>query len=280
MINENLNKKGALEAKMLISIILLIAGFGIILFMYSQLNWTGNIDRQICHESVILRGTLPEKSIISTKDVVPLKCKTKNICMTSKLFGKGDCNEFGDEYDTIRISESKKEQEIKMAIAREMADCWSMMGEGKVQVFSRELKSGLITSKGVICSNIAFDNSIKSKIDKVEGIQEYLEKYNAPNKDVSYLKFFTNNYPKSSDSIVGERKDIINLDKEQSIIFVEFDRTHVGFFFLGPIGDFIQKPLQNYLQGFKGDFYSGIFLREYSSEGIKELDIDSFESIS
>jgi hypothetical protein len=80
MINRNLNKKGALEAKMLISIILLIAGFGIILFMYSQLNWTGNIDREVCHESVILRGTLPEKSIISTKDVVPLKCKTRNIC--------------------------------------------------------------------------------------------------------------------------------------------------------------------------------------------------------
>ena len=313
MINRNLNKKGALEAKMLISIILLIAGFGIILFMYSQLNWTGNIDREVCHESVILRGTLPEKSIISTKDVVPLKCKTRNICITSKLFGKGNCNEFGNEYNTIRISKDKMEQEIKMTIAREMADCWSMMGEGKIKIFSRGIKTKKSCS---ICSRIAFDNSIKENPTKIKEFGKYLINHKVPNKEISYWDFLSSGLDKKN---YDSNTDVLSSD-EKAIIFVETGQTIapqfiadvlkagtgctlgakmgagigfivpggvatgglvgcvggavIGIDLIGKLGEEIDKKLESV------EFSSANFLVDYSKKSIDELGCDSLESIS
>tara|TARA_Y100000310_G_scaffold333757_1_gene411949 strand:+ start:49 stop:1032 length:984 start_codon:yes stop_codon:yes gene_type:complete len=327
MINKNLNKKGALEAKMLISIILLIAGFGIILFVYSQLNWTGNIDREICHESVILRGTLPDTLLKSAKEVVPLKCKTKNICVTSKIFGKGECeSDFGKKgkYDTIKINDDKKEDNIKMVFAREMADCWSMMGEGKIQVFKRELTFSETTKKCVICSRINFDSSL-SDLKEIKGMSDYLLNYNVPNKNQSYWKYLTNSDSSNNLFIKKEtelsEQDIIST-KEKSIVFVEAGQTTIPSFlttFLGAevgivagaytgtvIGSFVPivgsgvgfvagtgigvaGTLVGYLSGtsieksidFDEEVYgSGVFIIDYTPEGIKSIGCETLENIS
>ncbi len=155
-------KKGEMTSKTIIEIVLVVIGFGIILFVYSQLAWEGTVDREVCHQSVIYRGTLFDKYGFTTKELVPLKCKTRLVCISDKT--KGDCkDELGDKYDTIKIDASadKIDNQIKMVLAREMADCWAMLGEGKVQLFSRNYFSG--SSKGVVCSQIAFDKSIKEK---------------------------------------------------------------------------------------------------------------------
>jgi hypothetical protein len=327
MINRIINKRGALEAKMLISIILLIVGFGIILFMYSQLNLTGDIDRQICHESVILRGTLPDTLIKSAKDIVPLKCKTRNICVTSKIFGKGGCeDDFGkeDKYDIIKINDDKKEDNIKMVLAREMADCWSMMGEGKIQVFKRDLTLSKTKKKCVVCSRINFDSSL-SNLKEVKGMTDYLLNYNVPNKDQSYWNYLTNSASPNNLFINKETKlseqDIINTE-EKSIIFVEAGQTTIPRFlttFLGAeigivtgaytgtvIGSFVpivgsgvgfvvgtgigvSGTLVGYLSGtsiensidFDEEVYgSGVFIIDYTPEGIKSIGCDTLENIS
>jgi len=63
-------KKAALSAKMIVTIILLVAGFIILLFFMLRFVWTERVDKEVCHESVILRATLP--SII--EKYIPLKC--------------------------------------------------------------------------------------------------------------------------------------------------------------------------------------------------------------
>ncbi|MFQ5531713.1 MAG: hypothetical protein ACE5ES_03805, partial [Candidatus Nanoarchaeia archaeon] len=173
-------KKGALTQQQLISIILLVVGFSIVLFAFPKILFSGTIDREVCHESVILRATAGEIGPLDVAtDTVPLKCKTRDICLTSKFFGKGECrDEFGEKgYDTVRIRGDEKDQEtlVKQTIAREMADCWAMMGQGKIQVFAKELL-GLpsTSSKGVICSKFAFDNTIKEELNEVSGLEEYL----------------------------------------------------------------------------------------------------------
>src|SRR3989344_2606847 len=151
---------------MVVTIVLLLAGFVVILLVYSQIAFESNVDRTVCHESVILRGTLSTN--FELKETVPLKCKTEKICVSSNFFGKGDCkDELGNKYSSVKISSDaeKKEQEVKSMIAREMAACWSMMGEGKIQVFTGDLKLDAAKEKCVVCSRISFDDETKKELN-------------------------------------------------------------------------------------------------------------------
>lgn len=211
------NKKGEMSSKMVVSMILLIAAFGILLIVYFKLNPGGEINREVCHNSVVFKMTLPESKLVEPKDAINLRCKTRKVCITDKTIGKGECSdELGVEYDTIRVSKDKvkQEKEIKMFVAREMADCWAMMGEGKGQIFSRE-----ITSKEtcVVCSRISFDKSIKGNTKEIIGLGEYLTSYKVPNKEISYWNFLN--------SGAGEGRFDKNLDKfstsQKAIVFEE-----------------------------------------------------------
>ena len=86
---KKMNKRG-LAVSTIIVIIIVIVGLGILLYFYSQVAWTGNIDRAVCHQSVVYRGTIPE--VLGAKDIVPLRCRTEKVCITSSFFGK--CDEF------------------------------------------------------------------------------------------------------------------------------------------------------------------------------------------
>ncbi len=186
------NKKAEMTSKTLITIILLVVGFGIILFLYFQLGWTDRVDREVCHQSVIYRATLP--SFAGLKEYVPLKCNTEKICITSGLIG-GKCDEFENIKGVVK-AKVKNVDDIEKIIARDVIDCWEMMGQGKVSVFSQwlaeDLGMGTVYPTCVICSRIAFDkDKLQDKgIDLNEmDVEDYMMKHAIPNKDISYYGY-------------------------------------------------------------------------------------------
>jgi len=70
-------KKGSMTMSMLVTIIILVIGFVIVFYFFVMFDWTGRVDKEVCHQSVIYRATLP--SVAGMKGYVPLKCKTNKI---------------------------------------------------------------------------------------------------------------------------------------------------------------------------------------------------------
>ncbi len=203
----------------LIGVVILLVGFAILLFFLYRNAFPDQIDRSTCHLSVVERGSLPDT--ISVKDLPPLKCGTRKVCITDKLIGKGDCEkELGSTFDTIRVSSDKikMQEDINKIVAQEQADCWSMMGEGNIQVFTR---GALNNNRCVVCSRISFDNTVTEKNKEIEGIGKYMITNNVPNQNISYWNFTSGgivpaNYSASNDKFTTT---------EKAVLFIEADKT-------------------------------------------------------
>lgn len=210
-------KRGSMVTKMLITLIILVVGFVIIFYFFVMFDWTGRIDKEICHQSVIYRATLP--SFAGMKEYVPLKCKTSKICITSGLIG-GKCDEFENTKGIIKVKVKNKEQ-IEQFISREIVDCWRTMGEGKVTVFSDWLAQlyglGNVGSSCVICNRIAFD---KEKLqDKGINLNEidvmrYMQTHAIPNQDISYYGYLAGEGGKIAVKEDIKVWDIENIEEE------------------------------------------------------------------
>lgn len=206
-------KRGDISASFLITVILGVLAFGIVLIVYSQFSWTASADRETCHQSVIFRATLP--SIAGAKEFVPLKCKTEKICFTSGIIG-GKCSEFENTLGITKTKVSKKEQ-IEQAIAKEMVDCWEMMGQAKLSLFSNWFAETYgfqdVASSCVICSRLAFDKEslAKAGIDMREvDVMNYIMKHLIPGRNITYYDYLGGN--KGKISIKDE--NVENLIKE------------------------------------------------------------------
>ncbi len=186
-------QKKALVMQTVVALIVLILGFAILLFAFYQLNWTGNVDKKVCSQSVVYRATLP--SFANSKELVPLKCKTGKICITS---GNGKCKEFENTKGVTTVK-AKDVEDVEQTVAKEILSCWEMMGEGKLSLFSNGFMTdtygfGTITSSCVICSRIAFDKEglKKSGIDLNKmSVYDYMISHKVPNKDVSYYVYMS-----------------------------------------------------------------------------------------
>lgn len=192
-------KKADLPSAWIVTIILLIVGFGIILFFLLRFTWQETVNREVCHESVVLKATMPA----AAENYIPLKCKTEKYCITA---GSGKCNEKGQEFyneEGISKVKVKNELEISRFLAREIVECWSMMGEGKINLFSQYWAGTFgvgerVYPSCVICSRVAFDKKSldEAKIDLAKvNVLDYMMNYKAPNKDVSYYEFITKTSP-------------------------------------------------------------------------------------
>lgn len=286
------NKKAEMTSEQIIGIVLLIVGFIIVLLLYFGIDWTGQTDQEVCHLSVVARGSLPDT--LELKELPPLKCKTKKVCVTDKTFGKGTCETFGKEYDSVKVSDEqlKQEGEIKKVFADELVDCWNMMGEGKIQLFKQFILEK--RSACVICSRIAFDADVETK--KVDNFAMYLNN-KIPNKNISYWKFLTANkaqdYSLASDAIGSFDT------KEKAIIFTEVDGKGltnmmakapgmaVGFV-TGNVGAGILSigvgvEINDWIKTLSWfnvvDYYSSIYVVDYNAKDISELQCDSIESL-
>jgi len=163
-----MEKGGFLAVEWVVSIILILVGLGILIFAVTNLFTQNDVDKNTCHFSVISRGSTPSLA----KGYVPLRCKTEKICITGELFG-GECDEFKGEKGVtkIRVSNSAVQglEQVQKIYAQSMLECWELMGEGKVSLFSQGAAEnfgvGLVYPSCVVCSRIAID---KNSLDGVE----------------------------------------------------------------------------------------------------------------
>jgi len=143
------NKRGELTTQQIIELIILIVSFGIILFLIFRLNLGETSDKEICHNSVVLKAKSPLGGEVD--------CKTNYVCIS----GGGDCENFNPS-TTIEVDADNQTQIMK-AIAEEMVDCWWMFGEGKLNYASTAIVEEHTCS---ICSFIAFDEKIVEEFSK------------------------------------------------------------------------------------------------------------------
>ncbi len=177
-----MNKKAELTSKQLITIIILIVSFAIILAFFLMINLGGDIDKEACRNSVMMA------QIPFAKYVVSLKCQTQDVCLS---MGSG-CGEKVDE--TIKVA---NKEELIEKMVNLLADCWWMMGEGKVDYDK--------VGSCAICYKVYFDEEIKK--------QKEID-YNDLFQYIKEEKLLDGNYEKMS----SERFDPINLDEPYVVI--------------------------------------------------------------
>ena len=285
-----MNKKGDLVSMQLILLILAIVGFAILLIFLYYTRQGYDVDKEACHQSVIFRATAG-----STKDILdlPLKCKTAKVCFTTGLSG-AECNAFLGEKNvqTVRVTDM---EDLKGKIAGLIYDCWWMMGEGKVDVFSREFAATKTTEKCVICSRFDFDKNDENLQGKnLIGLYQYLEQTKMLNSDETYLDFL-NGYRGAR--LQGKIDDEITLN-QRSIIFIESGRTTapetIASYAGAAIGLFATKSTYGVVGGGVIGYESGTFIggliapkhawnwvmKEYTVEDLKESKCSSFENLA
>src|SRR3990167_8695022 len=143
------NKKGELTTTQLVTIIVLIVSFIIILFLLFRLNPGEQSNKEICHNSVVLKST--SKGFAGSLDF-----RINYVCIS----GGDDCKSLTSASKIeVDLNSKNSENKIMDAVAKEMADCWYMFGEGKAD-YSEKASS---KTQCAICSIIEFDEKIQEK---------------------------------------------------------------------------------------------------------------------
>ena len=213
-----MKKRGELTSAKVVLIIILIAGFLIIGYFLYKFITQEDVNRDVCHESVVLRATMPQ----ITQSYIPLKCKTAKFCITDGFIG-GKCDGKGEAFqgeDGITKVKVKTKEDLERFIAREVLECWIMLGEGKISLFDEYIAQtygiGPVSSSCVICSRIAFDKDLKIDLNKID-VEKYMLTHKAPGKDISYYLYLAGERGKISFSNFDFKEDI-EVDDEGEII--------------------------------------------------------------
>lgn len=170
-------KKGEITTQQIVLLIILIVSFIVILLLIVGFDFFAQSDKEICHNSVVLRGTkLPDA-------VTPLDCSREYICISED----GSCEKM-IKPDMIKV---KTKEDVYSVLAEEMADCWWMFGEGKINYVDPAWKKKNYCS---ICTQLVLDNSLEN-IEGIDGkinqddFYAYLSKTNMPDKEESYALY-------------------------------------------------------------------------------------------
>ena len=221
------SKKGELTTQQIVLLIILLVGFIVVLYFLFRLNLGKESDIEVCHNSVIMRGS----SVVPT-DAIPLKCSRSYICITKD----GSC----EKMTKPEIKKVKTEEEIYEVLAEEMANCWWMFGEGKVNYVGKDFKENLYCS---ICSQISFDNSL----EEIEGMNgeisqqkfySFLEKKQMQEKGQSYLYYLTgySNMNSFQSYVSTNGIDFRNLDLNKQYFILTGITSEVGVWKWAGIG--------------------------------------------
>lgn len=195
------NKRGVTVQSTIIGIIIVIISAAVIFLFLKAVPFQETIDKEACHNSVILRS----QSLIGYepgKQIVPLSCKTQDIKI-----------------------ETSSDDVIKQEIANQMYDCWWMLGEGKLDFMPDEglrdvqinWENGIYTTKAncIICSTIKFGDNAKGKqLDLVN----YIADTQVPSKNITYLEYFTQQ--KGVTLPIGVEVNKVDTNNDYAIIFM------------------------------------------------------------
>lgn len=152
-----MKNKAELTTQQIVLIVILLLSFSVILFLLFRLNFQDISEKQICHNSVVLKGQ--PTSLLSSID-----CKTTYICIS----GGDECVDFLPiKTLEVNLNSPNAKNETMEIIANEMSDCWWMFGEGKVDYSSYGYSCA-------ICSVLKFDNSIQQLDLTYKDLYEYL----------------------------------------------------------------------------------------------------------
>lgn len=185
-----MDKRG-LAMRTIVILIVLIIGFAIVLIFFALYPWKGTIDKEACHQSIVLRSTF-NYGPIEGKKAIPLRCKTEKVCLT---MSREDCEAFGkpsrkNPVTKVKLSKdvSKAREGIKDVIANVMYDCHSMLGEGKLDFMPHGFKGA---NYCLICSRIAFDEKTKEEIGDISygEFYRYLDEEVKTPDERSYLEY-------------------------------------------------------------------------------------------
>jgi len=178
----NKTKKAELTNEQIVILIILIVSFAVLLFFLYKLNLGKTTSKEVCHNSVMLKSS----TISKLKETVSLNCDRSYICITEDSDG---CKEMYKP----EIVEVKNLDEIYQKLADEMANCWWMFGEGRVDYIGEDffIKDNYCS----VCSQILFDTSLNNikgideeKISK-DNLYDYMSKTKLPGKEITYLEY-------------------------------------------------------------------------------------------
>ncbi|MEK6830944.1 MAG: hypothetical protein AABX77_02850 [Nanoarchaeota archaeon] len=192
------DKKGKIAVEFLIGVIILVIGFIVVLYFIFLVPYTGVIDKETCHQSIVYRATAKIK-VIDISQSIPLKCQTEKICLTMSGEDCGLASNKKNPVKKIKLSKDKQEarEKIKEIFAGSMIACHSMLGEGQLNFLPHEYLKFEDTKYGLICTRLVFDKESKEQVESI-GFGEfysYLEKKTVDDK--SYLDYL---YPGVKDS--------------------------------------------------------------------------------
>ena len=170
------------------------------MFFFFKLNLGEETERELCHNSVILKGSLPS-------GLTSLNCYRSYDCLTEDGTCEGITNPKVEKVDTL--------DDVYKKLADDMASCWWMFGEGKIDYIGTGLTKNNYCS---ICNQILFDDSLNSikgiedgKISK-DKLYDYLATTEMPGKEINYAKY------------------LFGTDDIESLKIQSFEKTGVGTF--------------------------------------------------
>ncbi|MEK6855627.1 MAG: hypothetical protein AABX66_00545 [Nanoarchaeota archaeon] len=215
-----MKKRGELTSTQIGMLVIAIMGFLVVLFFILGFDFGGVSEREVCHLSVLTRGTSPE----AAQMYIPLKCTTEKICLDDGT-GNGCKSSFAGE-SINKISLDKKDnavaaQQIDKTSAEAMYGCWQMMGEGKIDLFhslSQNIALDYAKPVCVICSRIAVDVKDARRLNSIYSLTDlgaYLQNNIAGTDGTkSYLEYFTDgqvsSYAKVENRIVIDNPVIVH----------------------------------------------------------------------
>ena len=212
-------KKGEITTQQIVILIIVLISFAIILFFLMRLNLGKTTDKEICHNSVVMKGNSALKSTGS------LNCKRDYVCLTFD----GSC----ENMTAPELKKVKTVNQTYQVLADEMADCWWMFGEGKIDYVGEKALEKNYCS---ICTQLAFDNSMK----KIKGFEsgkinaddfyKYLSEKKMPAKKQTYLEYLFGQGDLSHlKSSVGQNVD----NTEKITTFGDYDFRNQYFITMG-----------------------------------------------
>jgi hypothetical protein len=217
------NKKADITSAQLITVIILVGSFALILIVIFLYPW-GEADREVCHYSIVSRNSVNIGDFDTVK-IVPLKCRTEKICITTSSNEK--CSDaFGDstKENPVQLKKVKDREDILDVLADAHYDCHVLVGEGKLDFEPHKLFN---EPYGLICSRISFSKDAQDILKKEAlGDISYLELYqhmsNKQTKDKgNYLQFIYN---------IKSAQEFMNFFEKQFKEMQNFEPEHASFF--------------------------------------------------
>jgi outer membrane lipoprotein SlyB len=275
-------RKGEMTSQQIVVLVILIVSFAVLIYFLTQFGFS-DTDKEVCHNSVVTRGT-----IVSSDSVTPLNCKRSYVCLTED----GSCESMTKPVK-IKV---KSQDDVYEALSKELADCWWMYGEGKIDYVGKDLFDKLYCS---FCSQVAFDDSVLDlfdggKISKDE-LFYYMSRHNRSDSGRTYSMYLYNtNDVKSIWS--GEFGDI-DLSRQVYVMMgITSKVSNVGWiatagvvtggaallFFSGPVG-WIAGAIAATAGGVAGNYIASVVKgdsgNEFLSPLVVEVNSDEYKSL-